>query len=150
MATSMMREPSRGPTKPEGFVDKIRDVTSHFEELISDHLKLARVELITEAKSSVAKLAGAAIAGVFAFVGYLLFMIGVAYLAALKLGAVGGFMLVGGLHLVGAGIGAYLLYRSAKKMKAPMPETRDAVERTVEVTKAALTDEDGGNQSGHH
>jgi hypothetical protein len=88
----------------EGIVGLIRETIDGLRDLIADHIKLARVEMVSDAKTYGASLAVVVVAGLVLAIGYIFGLIA----AALALGRVWGrplaFLVVGVLHLVVGGI----------------------------------------------
>jgi hypothetical protein len=106
----------------EGIVGLIRETVDGLRDLIADHIKLARVELVSDAKTYGRGLGVLVVAGLVLAIGYVFGLIA----AALALGRVWGvplaFVVLGGLHLVGGGIA--LAFSVAKMRRThPMHDT---------------------------
>jgi len=88
----------------EGIAGLIRETLDGLRDLIADHIKLARVELVGDAKTYGRSVAVLAVAGLVLAIGYVFGLIA----AALALGRVWGaplaFVVVGALHLIVGGI----------------------------------------------
>jgi len=88
----------------EGIVGLIRETVDGLRDLIADHIKLARIELVADAKSYGRGVAVLAVAALVLAIGYVFGLIA----AALALGRVWGapqaFVAVAALHLVAGGI----------------------------------------------
>jgi hypothetical protein len=96
--------PRRETDEREGIVDLVRETVDGLRTLITDHIKLARVELATDLKTygrSVAALAGAG--GVLA-VGYVFAWIAAALGLGRLIGAPLAFVAVAALHLLAGAV----------------------------------------------
>jgi hypothetical protein len=119
-----------GTDEREGIVDLVRETVDGLRTLISDHIKLARVELATDLKTygrSVAALAGAG--GVLA-VGYVFAWIAAALGLGRLIGAPLAFVAVAALHLLAGGLSiawAMGKVRRTRLMNDTVVETKSTV-----------------------
>jgi putative superfamily III holin-X len=114
----------------EGIVGLIRETIDGLRDLIADHIKLARVEMASDAKTYGASLAVVVVAGLVLAIGYIFGLIA----AALALGRVWGrplaFLVVGVLHLVVGGIAmatAMARMRRTHPMHDTVVEAKDSL-----------------------
>jgi uncharacterized membrane protein YqjE len=115
----------------DGIISLVRETADGLGKLIADHVKLARVELVSDARFYVRDLAVMLIAGLVLFLGYVL-----AWLAAgLALGRAMhntplAFALVAALHLIAGAIGIVVASKRAKRVRL-MHDTAEEVSRSV-------------------
>ena len=105
-------------------------LTEGLTRLVSQHLTLARAELVEDARMVGADLARLAAFVPFVLVGYGFLCAALAVALAKWLGIAGSLALVGGLNLVGGIMG---ITRSAARLKAHrvMDETKNELNRSV-------------------
>ncbi len=105
-------------------------LTEGLTRLVSQHLTLARAELVEDARMVGADLARLAAFVPFVLVGYGFLCAALAVALAKWLGIAGSLALVGGLNLVGGIVG---VSRSAARLKAHrvMDETKNELNRSV-------------------
>ena len=88
----------------EGIVGLIRETVDGLRDLIADHIKLARVEMVADAKTYGRSIAVLAVAGLVLAIGYVFGLIAAALGLTRLWGAPLAFAAVAALHLVGGGI----------------------------------------------
>jgi uncharacterized membrane protein YqjE len=114
----------------DGIISLVRETADGLGKLIADHVKLARVELVSDARFYVRDLTVLVVAALVLFLGYAL-----AWLAAgLALGRVIGtplaFAAVAALHLIGGAIGVVVAVRRTQRVRL-MHDTAEEVSRSV-------------------
>lgn len=115
----------------DGIIALVRETADGLGKLIADHVKLARVELVSDARFYARDLAVVALAALVLFVGYVLGLVA----AGLALGrAIDNtplaFALVAALHLIAGVIGVVVGARRAKRVRL-MHDTAEEVGRSV-------------------
>ena len=115
----------------DGIIALVRETADGLGKLIADHVKLARVELVSDARFYVRDLAVMAVAGVVLLVGYVLGLVA----AGLALGrAINNtplaFAAVAVLHLIAGAIGIVVGANRAKRVRL-MHDTAEEVSRSV-------------------
>ena len=118
----------------DGIVGLVRETADGLSQLVADHVRLARTELVADAKAYTQKAIGMVVAALVLGFGYALACVAGALALATVIGSPLAFLSVGGFHLV---VGGILMLSSARRMPVgrPMQETAFEVSRTV----AALT-----------
>jgi hypothetical protein len=118
----------------EGIVGLIRETIDGLRDLIADHIKLARVEMVSDAKTYGRSIAVLVVAGLVLAIGYVFGLIA----AALALGRVWGtplaFVAVAALHLIGGGVA---LASAMAKMRRTHPLHDTVVEAKDSLTALA-------------
>ena len=118
----------------EGIVGLIRETLDGLRDLIADHIKLARVEMVSDAKTYGRSIAVLVVAGLVLAVGYVFGLIA----AALALGRVWGtplaFVAVAALHLV---VGGIAVVSAMAKMRRTHPMHDTVVEAKDSLTALA-------------
>ncbi|SRR6266540_480418 len=119
----------------DGIVGLVRETADGLSRLVADHVRLARTELVADAKGYAHKLTGMVVAGVVLGLGYALACVAGALALARVIGGPLAFLSVGGFHLI---VGAILMLSSARRMPAgrPMQETAFEVSRTMSALTA--------------
>jgi len=115
----------------DGIIALVRETADGLGKLIADHVKLARVELVSDARFYVRDLAVMAAAGVVLLVGYVLGLLA----AGMALGrAINNtplaFAAVAALHLIAGAIGIVVGAKRAKRVRL-MHDTAEEVSRSV-------------------
>jgi uncharacterized membrane protein YqjE len=115
----------------DGIISLIRETADGLGKLIADHVKLARVELVSDARFYARDLAVMAGFGVVLFVGYILGWIA----AGLAIGRAIhntplAFAAVAALHLIAGAIGVVVAAKRAKRVRL-MHDTAEEVGRSV-------------------
>jgi uncharacterized membrane protein YqjE len=93
-----------GNEEREGIVSLLRETVDGLRILIADHIKLARIEMVADAKTYGRSVAVLAVAGLVLAIGYVFALIAAALGLARILGAPVAFGAVAALHLVVGGI----------------------------------------------
>jgi uncharacterized membrane protein YqjE len=88
----------------EGIVGLIRETVDGLRDLIADHIKLARLELVADAKTYGRGVAVLAVAGLVLAIGYIFGLVAGALALARIWGTPLAFAAVAGLHLIVGGI----------------------------------------------
>jgi uncharacterized membrane protein YqjE len=119
-----------------GLATLVGRMTDGFSRLVSQHLALARVELMEDARTMGTDAARIAAFVPFVLVGYLFMCAALSVFLATWLGWAGSLAAVGALNLVGGGLG---IVRSAARLKAHrlMDDTTEELERSVAVLAQA-------------
>jgi uncharacterized membrane protein YqjE len=115
----------------DGIIALVRETADGLGKLIADHVKLARVELVSDARFYVRDLAVMAAAGLVLLVGYVLGLLA----AGLALGrAINNtplaFAAVAAVHLIAGAIGIVVGAKRAKRVRL-MHDTAEEVSRSV-------------------
>ena len=115
----------------DGIIALVRETADGLGKLIADHVKLARVELVSDARFYVRDLAVMAAAGVVLLVGYVIGLLA----AGLALGrAINNtplaFAAVAAVHLIAGAIGLVVGAKRAKRVRL-MHDTAEEVSRSV-------------------
>jgi hypothetical protein len=120
---------SSEPTE-RGLAPLVARLTDGLTRLVSQHLTLARAEMVEDARAVGADLARIAVFVPFVLVGYGFLCAALAVALAPWLSLTGSLALVGGLNLVGGGVG---VARSASHLKSHrvMDETTTELTRSV-------------------
>jgi hypothetical protein len=122
----------------DGIVTLLRDTLDGFGCLMSDHLKLARLELLADVKSLGRRLAMLIAVVSLALLGYAIACMGIAVGLSRWIGLSGALILVGGVHLVGAASALWAVLHVLRN-KAFFPETADEMNQSVStLTKQLL------------
>ena len=118
----------------EGIVGLIRETLDGLRDLIADHIKLARVEMVSDAKTYGRSIAVLVVAGLVLAIGYIFGLIA----AALALGRVWGtpvaFVAVAALHLL---VGGIAMVSAMTKMRRTHPMHDTVVEAKDSLTALA-------------
>ena len=109
-------EPKRSPGN-EGIATLLRGTADAMGQLLAGHLKLARLELVEDAKAMGRPAILVAICAMLAAVGYGLVMLGLAAALRPLTGWPLAFSLLGGLHLMAGALGAWLALSRLKAVK---------------------------------
>ena len=122
----------------EGIVGLVRETADGLSQLVADHVRLARTELVADAKAYTQKAIGMVVAGLVLGLGYTFACVAGALALANVIGGPLAFLSVGGFHLI---VGGLLMLSSARRLPAgrPMQETAFEVSRTVAALTAGTT-----------
>jgi hypothetical protein len=126
----------KGKDDSEGIIELVKETADGFGHLIAEHVKLARLELVADAKAHGRKVVGIALIVPVIFVGYALAAVGLAVLLSPSLGAAGAFFVVGGGHVVLGGLAVAIAANRLSHVQ-PLRETVHEVNRSVEAISAA-------------
>jgi len=111
-----------------------RNLVEDLGTLVVGHLRLARAELAADARAYGRRAAFVGVATALLLVGYALACVATSLALAPRLGAPLAFVVVGGVHLVGAGVCLGLLLRRATV--PALGESLSALDRTVATLSA--------------
>ena len=125
----------KGKDDTDGIIALVKETADGFGHLIAEHVKLARLELVADARASARKIAVIALIVPILFVGYAVACVGLAMLLTPTLGAANAFFLVGGGHVVLGGL-AIAIAASRLRRVQPMQETVQEVSRSVDAIVA--------------
>jgi len=119
----------------DGIIALVRETVDGIGHLVAEHIKLARLEVVAEARVAGRKLAQIALIVPIIFMGYALACIGLALLLARWLGSSNAFFLVGGVHVVLGGLAVGLAVAKLRRTH-PLRETVQEVGRSVDAIAA--------------
>jgi hypothetical protein len=125
----------KGKEDSDGIIALVKETADGFGHLIAEHVRLARLELVADAKAHGQKLAVIALIVPVLFIGYALACVGLALLLARWLGSSGAFFAVGGGHVVLGGIAIAVAVSRLRRVN-PMSETVHEVSRSVDALTA--------------
>src|SRR6266700_479553 len=131
---------SRARADSEGIIALVKETADGFGHLLAEHVKLARLELVADARASGRKIATIALIVPVIFIGYALAAVGLAVLLAHSLGTAGAFFAVGGGHVVLGGLAVAIAAKRLGRVH-PMRDTVSEVNRSV----ALITTAGGAN-----
>jgi hypothetical protein len=114
----------------EGIVTLLKETADGFGRLISDHLKLTRLELVADVKAQGRRVATLAVAIPLLFLGYAIVCLGLAVVLSQRLGLGCALLLVGGVHLVGGAAASFIVVRRLRDMDL-MGDTAYEIDRSV-------------------
>ena len=125
----------KGKEESDGIIALVKETADGFGHLIAEHVKLARLELVADAKVTGRKVAVIALILPILFIGYALACVGLATLLAPSLGTAGAFFLVGGGQVF---LGAVAIAIAASRLRQvqPLRETVHEVGLSVEAIAA--------------
>jgi Putative Actinobacterial Holin-X, holin superfamily III len=126
----MYKDQSQLRGENDGIIALVKETADGFGHLIADHIKLARLELVSDVKAYGRQVGLIAVIVPFLFVGYGLVCLGLAALLAPWLGQAGALFLVGGAHIA---IGALAIAAAAGRLRRvqPMHDTAQEVGRSM-------------------
>ena len=119
----------------DGIIGLVRETVDGIGHLVAEHIKLARLELVAEAKVTGRRLALIALVVPIVFMGYALACIGLAVLLARSLGTSNAFFLVGGVHVILGGLAVAVAVARLRRTQT-LRETVQEVGRSVDVIAA--------------
>jgi len=126
----------KGRDDSESIIALVKETADGFGHLIAEHVKLARLELVADAKASGRKVAVIALIVPVLFIGYGLAAVGLAVLLSRWLGTAGAFFAVGGAHVVLGGVAIAIAANRLHRMQS-LRESVHEVNRSVEAITAA-------------
>ena len=124
------------PAGNEGIATLLKGTADAMGHLLAGHLKLARLELVEDAKAMGRPAIIVATCAMLAAVGYGLVMLGLAATLQPLTGWPLAFLLLGGLHLVGSALGAWLALRRLKAVKVLDDSSQKASDSMVTLATA--------------
>jgi putative superfamily III holin-X len=122
---AVLTEPKRPPGN-EGIATMLKGTADAMGHLLAGHLKLARLELVEDAKALGPPAAVVAVAALLAVIGYGLVVLGLAAILRPLLGTPGALFLLGGVHLAVGGAAAWLAVGRMKRVKVLDESTHEA------------------------
>jgi hypothetical protein len=114
----------------DGIVARLRETADGLGQLISDHVKLARIELSAEARAYGRDFGGLAAAVAVLAVGYVFGWIAAALALSHLIGAELAFGSVALLHFIGGGLATGAVIRRIRRVRV-LEETASEVARSV-------------------
>lgn len=99
----------------KSIVSLLTETLNGFARLVSEHVRLARLEFTQDLKTQGRRIATMAMAALFALIGYLLICVGLGLVIAQWVGLPTAFLLVGCAHLV---IGAFTSLIALRRLQA--------------------------------
>jgi hypothetical protein len=119
----------------DGIVSLVKETADGLSRLVADHIRLARTEMIADARRYARGLGVTAAAAGLLGLGYVLGCVAGALALATVIGGPLAFAAVAGLHLL---VGAVVMVVGMRQLRAerPMQETAAEVSRTVAVLTA--------------
>jgi hypothetical protein len=118
--------------KTEGIIALVKETADGFGQLLADHIKLARLELVADVKTQGARVAAVVLIIPFILLGYALACVGLALVLSKWMGLPEALFLVGGVHVIGGAAG--LAVQLAKLKHANLMH-----ETAAEVTQSVAT-----------
>ena len=124
----------------------LRDTADGLGQLVVQHVKLARLELSAEVRALGARMAGLVVLAVLMVLGYALAVVGLAVLIAGERRLAVPLLAIGGVHLVGAALGALLVSRAQRKnllntTKTELDQSANALREALRVPSSLPTQE---------
>jgi hypothetical protein len=119
----------------DGIIGLVRETADGLGQLIADHIKLARTEIVADAKIYGRQTTVLVIAGVVLAIGYALACVAAALALAPLLGTAVAFVCVGGLHLLAGTIAIAVALRRIRGTRV-LGETVTEVSRSVSALAA--------------
>ncbi len=108
--------------------DRLKDLSDAVGRLVQDHVELAKSELKSTARTAGRDLGLAAAGAALAALGYVLWMLAVAWFIGLALGLGWALLIVGGFHLVvGFGLAGAFVQRLRSRDRPGLPQTTSAL-----------------------
>lgn len=114
----------------DSIVALFKETADSVGHLIGDHIKLTRLELHADLKTSFRRLLGLAIPLLFGMLGYAILCMGLAIALGRQMGLVSSLCLVGGVHLSGAAGAGAIAVRRLRGLNL-MTETAQEFNRSV-------------------
>lgn len=127
---------SNGIRPPEAadrsLADIVGDISSQASQIVREEVELAKAELQVKFARLARGAAAGAAAGFFAFFALIFLLHALAWGLSVAIGNFwSGFLITGGLLLIGAGVAGYLAFRFVKRAMPPVPELAiDEAKRT--------------------
>jgi len=128
---------ARTHDETDGFIGLVRETADGLGHLIADHIKLARVEMVADAKEYGRRMAVLAAAGAVVVVGYLFAWIAAAIALGRVIGSAAAFLAVALVHLVAGAVAFVVVGRKLKDARV-MDETVSEVGRSVATLRAQV------------
>ena len=128
----------RSEHEGDGIMSLVKETADGLGRLIADHIKLARVEMVADAKEYGRHVGLLTVAGVFVAIGYVFGWIAAALGLARWVGAPLAFLIVAVLHIAGGAIGLGAVARRLKTTPRPLDDTVSEVNRSVATLAAQV------------
>jgi hypothetical protein len=124
----------------DGIVSLVKETADGLSRLVADHIRLARTEMVADARRYARGLGVTALAAGLLGLGYALGCVAGALALASVIGGPLAFCAVAGLHLV---VGAVVLVSGMRRLQAerPMDDTAAQVNRTVAMLTAETAEQ---------
>jgi uncharacterized membrane protein YqjE len=132
----------------DNIISLVRETADGLGRLMGDHIKLARLELVSDLKAYVQKSVLMTVMAVFLALGYALACIGLSLVLAQWWGSYAGFFAVAGFHVLVGGIGLLVGVRNLRQTRL-LDETFNEVSRSVSTLKDRAVNS-GGLRADHH
>ena len=129
------RDSTGGDGERDGFIALVKETADGLGRLIADHIKLARTEIVADAKSYGRDLSVLGVAVFVLALGYGLACIAGALALGRAIGAPLAFAAVAGLHLLIGAVGVAAAARAMRRTP-PLLGTRSEVSRSVAALSA--------------
>jgi hypothetical protein len=139
---------TRNTEDGDGIISLVRETADGLGRLMGDHIKLARLELVSDLKAYVQKAGLLTVMAVFLALGYALACVGLSLVLAQWWGAIAGFFAVGGFHVLVGGIGLAVGIRNLRQTHL-LDETINEVSRSVSTLTERVAPV-GGLRGDHH
>lgn len=123
----VMIEPKRPPGN-ESIATLLKGTADAMGHLLAGHLKLARLELVEDAKAMGRPAAVVGLSALLAVIGYGLVVLGLAAILRPYLGWAGALFLLGAIHLVVGGLAAWLAVRRLRAVKVLDESSHEATD----------------------
>lgn len=116
--------------------DLAREAVDDLTSLISAQGRLVRLELFADLKQIARRLVGVLVFAPLALVGHVLVMLAAAAALTPALGRAGALLLIGAVHLIVGGLGAYVGLKRLKAVHA-LERSREEIKKSVERVSTA-------------
>lgn len=133
----------------EGIISLVRETADGLGHLIADHIKLARLELVSDVKSYGRQSVLLVVMSAFLALGYALGAVGLALVLSQFWGPVIAFFAVAGFHVLVGAIGLGVALRNLGRTSL-MDETLSEVGRSVSTLSTGLSNGNGLAAPNHH
>jgi hypothetical protein len=136
----------RGKEEGDSIISLVKETADGLGHLIADHIRLARIELVSDFKNYAQHIGVVAAVIPFLFLGYALACVGLSVVLARWLGLAPAFLAVGGFHLVAGTVAVVLALRRLRRTRL-MDDTVYQVGRSVSTITAQISS-NGGDTGG--
>lgn len=120
-----------------GIISLVRETAEGLGRLIADHIKLARVEMVADAKAYARSGGLLAVAALVLVIGYVFAWLAAGLALARVIGAPLAMLAVAAVHLVGGGVALSVALRRMKKTRV-LDDTVHEATRTVATITAGV------------
>jgi hypothetical protein len=121
---------TNGDGGSDGLISLVQETAEGFGELIADHIKLARVEIVADAREYGRNLGFIGLGAILLIVGYAFAWLAAALVLGRFLGLPGALLLVGAAHLLAGVVGIAVARRKLRGVRV-MDDTVAEVGRSV-------------------